>query len=165
MDGIDPFRIVTYSYCKYTIPFEFSFITPKFELSNKILNFSGIKNQNVKYKIIFPQGLDVSVNDSLNKVIVNKTQDDRYIIEINFNENESGLIDSISFKIEPSFLFLLTIFIPCILSMFIAIILVIIIYFFRKKRRRGKGILTSDKNKKFEKIEEQDYYIPPPPPS
>ena len=165
IDGNDPIKIVTYSYSTYAIPFEFSFIAPKFELSNKILNFTGIKNQNVKYKIIFPQGVDIKVNDTLDKVIVNKTQDNRYIIELNFNENESGLIDSVSFKIDPSFIFLLTIFIPCILSMFIAIILVTIIYFIRKKRKRGKGILNNEKYKKSEKIEEQDYYIPPPPPS
>ena len=105
------------------------------------------------------------VNDSLNKAVVEKTEDGRYYIEISFNVSDFGRTDVLSCKIVPSMLFIIGLFMPCIVSLIITIILVIIIYVIRKKRRRGKRITAVERSDTFDSIEEQDYYVPPPPPS
>jgi len=161
-DGI-PLEIVSYAHCPYSIPFEFSFILPKFEVPNQSFNFTGLQNQNVTYRIIFPQGTTIEINDSLNKAVVSKTEDGRYYLEISFNVSDSGQIDVVSYKIVPSILFIVGLLMPCIVSLIITIILVIVIYLVRKKRKRGRGVIVKDENQAPSNIEEQDYYIPPPP--
>ena len=160
MDGISPVEIVSYAHCPYSIPFEFSFILPKFEISNQNFNFTGIQNQNVTYKIIFPHGTTIEADDSLNKATIGKTEDGRYYLELSFNASESSLTDAISCKIVPSMLFIVGLFMPCIVSLIITIILVMVIYTIRGKRKGGGRITVKDK-KAPNSIEEQDYYVPP----
>jgi len=160
MDGISPVEIVSYAHCPYSIPFEFSFILPKFEISNQNFNFTGLQNQNVTYKIIFPHGTTIEVGDSLNKTTIGKTEDGRYYLELSFSASESGLTDVVSCKIVPSMLFIVGLFMPCIVSLIITIILVMVIYTIRRKRRGG-GKTTVKDGKAPNSIEEQEYYVPP----
>ncbi|MEA3458966.1 MAG: hypothetical protein U9R21_09870 [Candidatus Thermoplasmatota archaeon] len=160
MDGISPVEIVSYAHCPYSMPFEFSFILPNFEIPNQNFNFTGLQNQNVTYKIIFPHGTTIEVNDSLNKATINKTEDGRYYLELSFSASESGLTDVVSCKIVPSMLFIVGLFMPCIVSLIITIILVMVIYTIRRKRRGG-GKTTVKDEKVPNSIEEQEYYVPP----
>lgn len=160
MDGISPLEIVSYAHCPYSIPFEFSFILPKFEISDQNFNFTGLQNQNVTYKIIFPHGTTIEVDDSLDKTTIGKTEDGRYYLELYFSASESGLTDVVSCKIVPSILFIVGLFMPCIVSLIITIILVIVIYTIRRKRRGG-GKTTVKDEKAPNSIEEQGYYVPP----
>jgi hypothetical protein len=124
---------------------------------------SGIKNQNVKYKIIFPPGLKIKLYNESNKLFLNITEDGKYYIEINFNKNQSELNQHISFKITPSLLFIITLFLPCIISLLITIILLIIIYLLKRKRKVNKQFNIGQKIEKKNTGNELEYYVPPPP--
>jgi hypothetical protein len=64
----------------------------------------------------------------------------------------------------PSALFIIGVFVPCIVSFIIAIILIIIIYLTRKKRKKGK-IKTHIEKDDFTGYEDEEFYVPPPPSS
>jgi len=164
MDSEFPIEIVSYSYSPYSIPFKFSFIPLQFEISNQSYYFFGQQNKNVTYKIVFPQGTIIKIKDTLNKVAIDKTKDGRYYFEISFNTSESGLTDVVSCTITPSLLFIIGLFMPCIVSLILTIILVIVIYLIRK-RKTGRVITVKEGRKTEDSIEEQEYYVPPPPPS
>ena len=164
MDSEIPIEIVSYAYSAYSIPFKFSFIPPQFEVSNQSYYFYGQQNKNVTYKIVFPQGTTIKIKDTLNKAVIEKTEDGRYYFEISFNISESGLTDVVSCTIVPSILFIIGLFMPCIISLILTIILVIVIYLIRK-RKTERVITVKEESKTGKSIEEQDYYIPPPPPS
>ncbi|GAF93301.1 unnamed protein product, partial [marine sediment metagenome] len=157
MDSENPIEIVSNAYCAYSIPFKFSFLPPQFEVSNQSYYFFGQQNRNVSYKIIFPQGTNIKIKDTLNKAVIGKTEDGRYYFEISFNISESGLTDVVSCTIIPSIFFIIGLFMPCIVSLILTIILVIVIYIIRK-RKTGRVITVKEESKSDKSIEEQDYY-------
>ena len=165
MDAIMPVEVASYAHNTYPISFDLSFLPPKFEMPYQSFNFTGIQSQNVTYKMIFPHGTTVVVNDTLEKAVVKKTDDGRDCIEITFGASEFGLIDTVSCKIIPSALFIVGLFMPCIISLIITIILVVIIYIIKKKRKRKKGMITDRDSRDFDGYNGQDYYVPPPPSS
>jgi len=165
MDADTPIKVVSYAYSSYPVSFDLSFLPPKFEVANQSFNFTGLQNQNVIYRMIFPHGTNVSFNDSLDRAVLKETDDGRKYIEISFNASEAGLTDEISCKIVPSSLFIVGIFMPCIVSLIITIILIIVIYIIRKKRKGRKEIVIERESEGFEGYEDQDYYVPPPPSS
>jgi hypothetical protein len=112
--------------------------------------------------MIFPHGIYVDTNDLLNKAVVKETKDGRYYIEITFSESEADLVVEISCKMTPSALFIIGLFMPCIVSLIIAIILIIVIYIIRKKRK-GRKIETTVEEEDLTGYEDEDYYVPPPP--
>lgn len=165
MDADTPVKVVSYAHSSYPVSFDLSFLPPKFEVVNQSFNFTGLQNQNVIYRMIFPHGTNVSFNDSLDRAVLKETDDGRKYIEISFNASEAGLTDEISCKIVPSSLFIVGIFMPCIVSLIITIILIIVIYIIRKKRKGRKEIVIERESEGFGGYEDQDYYVPPPPPS
>ena len=165
MDALMPVEVVSYAHNSYPVSFDISFLPPKFEISYQSFNFTGIQSQNVTYKMIFPHGTTVVVNDTLEKAVVKKTDDGREYIEITFDVSEFGLIDAVSCKIIPSALFIVGLFMPCIISLIITIILVVVIYIIRKKRKRKRGLITDEDGGDFDGYNGQDYYVPPPPSS
>ena len=165
MDASKPVKVMSYSHSSYPVSFGLSFLPPKFEIINQNYTFTGIQNQNVTYKMIFPQGISILISDSLNTATVGKTDDGREYIEISFDSSESGLSDTISCKIIPSTFFIFGLFMPCILSLIITIILVLVIYLVRKKRKIKKGMIFDGENEDFDDYKNQNYYVPPPPKS
>jgi len=172
MDADTPLVVASDAQSSYSLSFGLSLLPPKFEISNQSFNFVGLQNQNVTYRMIFPHGTTVDADDSLGRILVGKTSDGRDYIEISFNASESGLTDVVSCKIIPSALFVVGIFIPCIISLIILIVLIVVIYIIRRKRKqRGMGITPKEKKREKESEEStegyegEDYYIPPPPPS
>jgi hypothetical protein len=167
MDADDPVQVVSYAHSSCPLSFGLSFVPPGFEISNQSLSVRGLQNQHVTYRMIFPHGISsVEVDDSLDRAVVDKTDDGRYYMEISFNASESGLVDDVSCKLTPSALFIVGIFMPCIVSLIITIILIIVIYIIRKKRKRGKKMAVEEESFDDEYgYEDQDYYVPPPPSS
>ena len=51
MDGKKPVNIVTFTHSLYSVACDFSFLPPKFEIPTRTFNFTGLKNQDVTYKI------------------------------------------------------------------------------------------------------------------
>jgi hypothetical protein len=114
--------------------------------------------------MIFPNGVDLECSDLSGKSVIKKLEDGRKYIEIYFSPLESELTVDVSCKIIPSLLFIIGVFMPCIISFFITIILIIMILLIRKKRKGRKvtPALTAYEEKDTG-YEGEDYYIPPPP--
>jgi len=165
MDEKNPIQIVSYSYSSYPALFSISFIPPSFKIQEKSFTFKGIENQNVTYRMEFPPGLTIHVKDSLEKAIIQTTEDGKTFFSISFDPSESELSDGVTFTIIPSALFIIGIFMPCILSLIITIILVLVIYIIRRKRKKNRGIIVKHEPQNYNDLESQDYYVPPPPPS
>jgi len=168
MDAEAPIKVVSYAHSSYPTTFGVSFSPPGFDFSNMNFNFVGKENQKVTYRIVFPKGLSsVEYVDPLGRAVIGKTDDDRYYLEVAFDVNESRVSTTLACKIVPSALLMLSIFLPCILSLVIFIILVVVIIIIRRKRKFGgkRPKVRKEAEEEFEGYEEQDYYVPPPPPS
>ena len=161
MTETDPIKVASYAHSSSSVAFDLSYIPPSLEISDQHFNFSGLKDQDVTYRIIFPHGTDVELPDVTGKAEIKETDDGRQYIEVSFNSSESGLYDMVVCKVVPSSpLFIIGIFAPCILSFVVTVILVALVFFLRKKRRGGKKLTKSN-----EVYEEQEYYVPPQPPT
>ena len=58
-------------------------------------------------------------------------------------------------------MFIFSVFMPCIISLFVTIILVIVIYVINKKRKKKRGT-TITNEMDTNPYNEQNYYVPPP---
>lgn len=159
MDADTPVKVVSYAHSSYPVAFNLSFLPPGLEIVNQSFNLTGLQNQNVTYRMIFPPGITVVADDTLNRVET-KEIDGRQYIEIKFDATESGVVDTLKFMLVPSAFFIIGIFMPCIACLIITIILILVIYLIRKKR---KGTPVIKESEEFEGYENQDYYVPPPP--
>ncbi len=165
MDADNPVSVVSYAHCSHPLSFTLSFIPPKFEIPNQNISLRGLQNNNLTYRIIFPKGTTIDVSDTLDRAVVGETKDGRYYLEVSFDATESGLTDFVSYKIIPSALFVVGVFMPCIISLIITVILVIVIYILRRKRKQKRVGVESDVESYDEGYEDQEYYVPPPPSS
>jgi len=170
MDAKTPVKVANSAHSSCPINFELSVFPPKFGITSQHLNFSGLKNFDVTYRIIFPQGISLDASDSLNKASVRKLGDGRFCLEVTFSASEANLTAEVTCKMIPSALFILGMFTPCIISLIITIILIIVIILVRKKRKRGKfkepkTIEGEEETEDSTSYETEDYYIPPPPDS
>ncbi len=165
MDSAPPVKTDVFSDTMYPVKFEFSFIPPSFEIPIQKFNFSGIKNQSVSYKIVFPKGVDIEVDDTLNKVVLKENKQKQKYIEISFSPEEHNLTSIASCKIIPSAIFLISLFMPCIISFVIVLILIIVILLVRRKRKYKKpsGFYKEQETDDNGAYEEENYYVPPPP--
>ena len=162
MDDDLPVKTASCAHSSYIVSFDLAFLPPGFNIPIKKFNFTGLPNQDVTYRMIFPHGISIEVSDPLNKAVVKETKDEKDYIEIKFNASESNLTVGVSYKMIPSVLFVVGIFLPCIVSLIIAIILSVVIYIIRKKRK-GKKIEIPTEEEDLTGYEDEDYYVPPPP--
>ncbi len=167
MSSVSPVTVVSYAHSSYPLSFNLSMIPPSFEIKNQNLNLRGLQNQDVTYRIIFPHGTNVTCTDELGKVVKAQLDDGRNYIEVSFDSSESALTNNINCKIIPSALFVIGIFMPCIVSFAITLLLIVVIYIIRKKRKGGKtkGAVVADEERYDDGYgyEDEDYYVPPPP--
>ena len=163
MDAEKPVIVATSTNSLYSVSFDFSFLPPKFEIPLRTFNFTGLNNQDVMYKIIFPKGIAIEISDPLDKAIFGQMDDGRYYIKIMFSADESNQMVEVSCKMIPSALFIIGVFIPCIVSLFITFILIIVIFIIRKKRKMKRGELHLPEEEEITGYEEEGFYVPPPP--
>jgi hypothetical protein len=163
MDAEKPVIVATSANSLYSVSFDFSILPPKFEIPLRTFNFTGLYNQDVMYKIIFPKGIIIEISDPLDKADFGQMDDGRYYIKIMFSAAESNQMVEVSCKMIPSALFIIGVFIPCIVSLFITFILIFVIYIIRKKRKIKRGELHIPEEEEVTGYEEEDFYVPPPP--
>lgn len=162
MDDINPIKASIYSNNIFSIPFNVSFWPPNISISNQGYTLKGIGEHPITYRIIFPKGISVESTVVLNRTIVQgETNDDRAFIELSFlkDDTESEIIEC---RLSASVLYMVGLFVPCILSFILVIILIIVVFFIRKKRR-GRKIKKEEHDPSG--YEDQEYYVPPPPSS
>jgi len=162
MDAKKPVNVASFTHSLYSVPFVLSFLPPKFEIPSNTFNFTGLQNQEVTYRMIFPNGIYIEVSDPLDKAIFGEMNDGRHYFEITFSASDSSLAVDVTCKMIPSILFIIGIFTPCIVSLIITLILIVVIYFIRKKRRRKKGEVPYEEEETTG-YEEEDFYVPPKP--
>ena len=162
MDADNPIITSLYGHCSYQIPFDFSIVPPNLDIPAKIFNFTSLSNENITYKIIFPNGISIEIDDPLNRSLKKELSDGRQYFEISFSQSESNLTSAVSCKLTPSILFIIGIFIPCIVGLVITIILIVVILLIRKKRKQ-KGPRPKVEEEDLISYEGEDYYVPPPP--
>ncbi|MEM4257802.1 MAG: hypothetical protein QXL17_01445 [Candidatus Thermoplasmatota archaeon] len=175
MDAHDPVVFSAYADQILPVNITLSIAPPSISISEQTFLLSSLGNQNVTYRFIFPQGIAIkTANSSLVSAVKDRLSTGQEFVEVFFIGSSSGDIsDVLSCVLDPSPIFVLSLFLPCILSFVLLIILIIIVYLIRRKRRFGAGptIKKPKKSKRKEAEEEatgyegEDFYIPPPPPS
>jgi hypothetical protein len=167
MDALVPVVVSSYASQVYSVGFSMSLWPATLTISPQSFNIQGIgDNQTITYRFIFPKGISVNASDSAEAgVNTGKTQDGRDYVELLFNGgNQTSTLTCV---LSASPVYVLGIFLPCLLVFVLLIILIVIIYLIRKKRgglRRGKKKLFEPEDN--EPADEMpDYYVPPPPSS
>ena len=165
MTDENPVRVSSYGNGIYPVPFTLNYLPPSADIPVKEINFSGIPDQEVTYRMIFPQGLSIDAEDVEGErvITIDKTKDGRYYFELTFTAAEHNLSTVVSCKMIPSTLFTIGLFMPCIISIIIVIILIIVVYMIRKKRKGRKPQVENIQEEPISGYEEEDYYVPPPP--
>ena len=165
MNKKPPMETHSFSNTIYPMSFDFSVIPPSFNIPIQEYVFSGIKNQSITYKIVFPSGIDINVDDTLDKVNVKENKNKQDVLEVSFTKEEYNLSTVASVKMTPSTLFLIGVFMPCIISFFIVLILIAVILMFRRRRKYKKpsGFYKEEQMEDSSGYEEENYYVPPPP--
>ena len=162
MDADDPVIVSSKMGTTFPLGFEFSIIPPSLLIQHLNLSFSGVNGQDVVYSMKFPKGVIIEVEDALERTVVQKNADGNMMFLVSFNASEGGLVDSVLVSMQPSALYIIGMFVPCIISLVITIILFALIFFIRNKRRNR--ILSQSETPPSD-YEQEDYYVPPPPPS
>jgi len=157
MDDVNPIKTSISSHNIYPVTFNISFWPPDIKITNQIFTLSGTEEKAVTYQIIFPKGISVDVKETSSRTVLKgKTNDERAFVEVTFNdEAETETIECI-LSVSP--LYLIGLFVPCILSFILAIILIIIVLFIGRKRK-GRRVKKEPEPSGYEN---QEYYVPPP---
>ncbi len=158
MDEVNPIKTSISSHNIYPVAFNISFLPPELSITNQIFTLSGIEDKAVTYRIIFPKGISIKVKETLNRTVLQgQTNDERAYVEVSFSGNEAET-ERIECMLSASSLYLLGLFMPCLLSFILVIILIIIVFFIRKKTR-GRRVKKEPESTGYE---DQEYYVPPP---
>ena len=169
MDNVVPVVVSNYANEVYAVGFNVSLWPTELTLAPQRFILQGVENQTVTYRIVFPRGITVNASDSAGKpLITGKTNDGRDYVELSFNADSATQSTVLTCVLNVSPVYILGLFLPCILVFILLIVLVVIIYLIRKKRgglRRGKKKLFEPEDNEPSDYGGQDYYVPPPPPS
>lgn len=162
MDELNPIKTSIFSHKIYQIPFNLSFWMPNISISPQIYTLKGIEEKPIAYRIIFPKGISVTVVNMGNKTVLQgETNDGRSYVELSFLKDEVAT-EVIGCVLSASPLYLIGLFVPCILSFILVIVLIAVVYIIRKKRG---GFRPKKRDSEPTGYEDQEYYVPPPPSS
>jgi hypothetical protein len=169
MDSIVPVVVSNYANEVYVVGFNASLWPAEFTLAPQRFALQGLENQIVTYRIIFPRGISVNASDSIGKTLVTgKTNDGRDYVELSFDAGSAIQSTVLTCVLNVSPIYIVGLFLPCILIFILVVVLVIIIYLIRKKRgglRKGKRKLFEPEDNEPSEYSGQDYYVPPSPSS
>ena len=177
MDKNTPVTVASNANCIYPVACSISIAPPSFSISTQNVTLVGFTDQSVTYRFVFPKGITVAASDTLGKQITyGKTIDGANYIELTLDEKGSPEADALLFTMTAEPLYILGLFLPCILTLFLVIILIIVVYLIRRKRgpilvrgekkprrRRSQRTEKSEGEDEEEGFEGQEFYVPPPP--
>jgi hypothetical protein len=166
MDALVPVVASSYASQVNNIGFAMSLWPATLSITPQHYILQGLGNQSVTYRFVFPKGITVNISDSLGTAVnTGQTQDGHAYVELPFNQGNQSSVLTVVLNASP--VYVLGIFLPCLLVFVLLVILIVIIYLIRKKRgglRRGKKkLFEPEDNEPSEEM--PDYYVPPPPPS
>lgn len=171
MDALTPVIVSNYANEVHKVGFNISLWPVSLTLVPQHFALQAFQNQTVTYRIIFPRGVSVNASErSGNSFIMGMTSDGREYVEMSFDAASMSLSTELTCVMTVSPVFILGLFLPCILVFILLVVLVVIIYLIRKKKggfRRGKRRLFEPEDAEPADYvdDEQEYYVPPPPSS
>jgi hypothetical protein len=169
MDDVIPVVVSNTANQAYTVLFNVSLWPVDLAFTPQTFALRGIENQTVTYRIIFPQGITVNASTDTGKsMITGKTNDGHDFVELSFDPESAQQLTVLTCVLNASPVYVIWIFLPCLLVFVLLIVLVVIIYLIRKKRgglRRGKRKLFEPEDNEPADYSGEDYYVPPPPSS
>jgi hypothetical protein len=169
MDDIAPVVVSNYANEVYAVGFNMSLWPAELTLAPQQFTLQGLENQTVTYRIIFPRGITVNASESADKpLIIGKTNDGRDYVELSYDAESTTQSTILTCAMNASPVYILGLFLPCLLVFILLVVLVVIIYLIRKKRgglRRGKRKLFEPEDNEPSEYGREDYYVPPPPSS
>jgi hypothetical protein len=167
MDDVVPVVVSNNANEIYTIGFNVSLWPAELSVLPQQFTLQGIENRTVAYRIIFPRGIDVNASeDSGRPLIIGKTNDGRDYVELTFDKETATNSTVLTCVLNASPVYVLGLFLPCLLVFLLLVVLLVIIYLIRKKRgglRRGKRKLFEPEDNEPADYSDQEYYVPPPP--
>jgi hypothetical protein len=169
MDDVVPVVVSNYANEVFMVGFNVSLWPAELSVVPQQFALQGIENQTVTYRIIFPRGITVNASENTGKsLITGKTNDGRDYVELTFDEATGAQSTILTCVLNASPVYVLGLFLPCILVFLLLVVLIVIIYLIRKKRgglRRGKRKLFEPEDNEPSDYSEEEYYVPPPPSS
>jgi hypothetical protein len=169
MDDVVPVVVSNYANEVYTVGFNMSLWPAELTLVPQQFTLQGMENQTVIYRIIFPRGITVNTSDSAGKpLITGKTNDGQDYVELSFETGSAAQSTVLTCVLNVSPVYVLGLFLPCLLVFMLLVVLAVIIYLIRKKKgglRRGKGKIFEPEDNEPVEYGKQEYYVPPPPPT
>ena len=164
MDGLSPISIASNAHSLYAVPYALSLVPPEVNISQQQFLLTGKEGQTTTYRLTFPKGISIEGNDELGKTLTfDIDEEGKEYLEITFNEDDEDLVDMVTLTLTASPLYMLGLFMPCILSFILVIILIVLVWFLRKKTK-GRSLFKK-KGKEEASYEGEDFYVPPTPPS
>jgi hypothetical protein len=159
MDNNTPITISSSIHTSFPLLFDFSIFPPAVSIQTLNLSFHGIPDQDVNYSMIFPKGISIKVEDELDRVLIQEQDDGKIRFTLSFNASEQEKINRVLCTIQPSALYILGMFMPCIMSIIITIVLFLIVFFIRNRRKT----IPPSHPETPPQDDNEEYYIPPPP--
>lgn len=145
---------------------EVSFFPPQFSFASQNLTFVGVAEETVTYNMTFPKGITVRIESSSQPIVQITTEDGSSMISVTLNASDTARIATVVLSMNPSLTYVIGLFMPCILSVFITLILFFVVFIIRKKRnayrQKNQYQPSSDGESDYQN---EDYYVPPKPPS
>jgi hypothetical protein len=167
MDDVVPVTVTNIANEVSMIGFNISLWPAELSIMPQQFLLQGIANQSVTYRIIFPRGIDVNLSQDTGKpLLMGTTNDGRDYIEMSFDGENISNATVLTCVLNTSPVYVLSLFLPCLLVFLLLVVLIIIIYLVRKKRgglRRGKRRLFEPEDNEPTDYSDQEYYVPPPP--
>lgn len=145
---------------------QFSLLPPDFSFDTQNLTFIGVPDETVIYNVTFPHGISINLLSSSQSVIRASTPDGRELLSLRLNASDTSRVATVVLSIEPTLLYVIGLFVPCIVSVFITILLFFVVYVIRKKRNMLRQSKRKPSPSEYDEgYENEDYYVPPKPPS
>ena len=169
MDDVVPVTVTNIANEVHMAGFNVSLWPAELSIAPQQFVLQGVANQTVTYRIIFPRGITINASEDTGRtLIVGKTNDGRDYVELTFDEGTESQSVLLTCVLRTSPIYVLGLFLPCILVFLLLVVLIVILYLIRKKRgglRRGKRKLFEPEDTEPSVYSEQEYYVPPPPSS
>lgn len=169
MDEMVPVVVSNSANEEYPVGLNMSLWPAELNIASQQFPLHGLENQSVTYRVIFPRGITINASESTGRPLISgKTNDGRDYVELSFDSGEINQSTALTCAMTVSPVYVLGLFLPCILVFILMVVLVIIIYLIRKKRggfRRAKRKLFEPEDAEPSDYGGEEYYVPPPPSS
>jgi len=169
MDDVVPVIVTNIANEVHMVGFNISIWPAELSVAPQRFVLEGIANQTVTYRLIFPRGITINASEETGKpLIVGKTNDGRDYVELTFEQGTESQPSLLTCVLHTSSVYVLSLFLPCILVFLLLVVLIVILYLIRKKRgglRRSKRKLFEPEDTEPSDYSDQEYYVPPPPSS